>query len=205
MFNITNMATSTRALPASSARLGAPSIGGVAPSWLEARLGDPHVRILDVRTDAPREDASGTRLRSGGNVELRPFAHLGGPPAWKLSRERYPERRGLPSAYREGHIPGAVPLDVRAVLFDEAGDVVSAPELAIAMSGLGVGDGHTIVIVDGARPDAAIAAAWALARYGHEDVHVLEGGFARWVGEGRAVSRAVVRPAPASFTARAPS
>lgn len=47
----------------------------------------------------------------------------------------------------KSHVPGAVALDVRAVLFDEVGDVVSAPEIAMAMSGLGVGDGHTIVIV----------------------------------------------------------
>jgi len=182
-----------------------PGIGGVTPSWLEARLHDAGVRILDVRADAPRDEASGPRLRSAGNVELRPFAHLGGPPGWKMSVERYPARRGLAAAYVQGHIPGAVALDVRAVLFDEAGDVVSAPELAIAMSGLGVGDTHTIVLVDAGRPDAAVAAAWALVRYGHQDVHVLEGGFARWVGEGRAVSREIVQHPPASFTAKVPS
>jgi 3-mercaptopyruvate sulfurtransferase SseA len=199
------MVATSRLVPGPSPRGAAPAIGGVTPSWLESRLAHADLRILDVRADAPRDDASGTRLRSGGNVELRPFAHLGAPPAWKMSRERYPARRGLPPAYVQGHIPGAVALDVRAVLFDEAGDVVSAPELAIAMSGLGVGDGHTIVLVDEGRPDAAVAAAWALARYGHRDVHVLEGGFARWVGEGRAVSREILRHPPASFTARVPS
>jgi 3-mercaptopyruvate sulfurtransferase SseA len=183
-------------------RGGARPIGGVSPTWLEARLGRTDLRILDVRVDAPRDDASGTRLRPVGHVELRPFAHLGGPPGWKMSRERYASPRGLPSRYMHGHIPGAIALDVRAVLFDEAGEVVSAPELAIAMSGLGIGDHHTVVIVDEGRPDAAIAAAWALARYGHDDVHVLEGGFARWAGEGRAVSRTPVRHPPASFTAR---
>ena len=196
------MVATSRLVPDLSSK-PSPKLEAVPPSWLEARLQDAALRVLDVRVDAPRrDDASGTRLRSGAHVELRPFAHLGGPPGWKLSRERYPARRGLPAAYLQGHVPGAVALDVRAVLFDEAGDVVSAPELAIAMSGLGVGDGHTIVIVDESRPEAALAAAWALAKYGHDDVHVLEGGFARWVGEGRAVSRAVVRHAPASFTAR---
>jgi thiosulfate/3-mercaptopyruvate sulfurtransferase len=94
---------------------------------------------------------------------------------------------------------------VRAVLFDHHGNVVSAPELAIAMSTLGVGDDHTIVLVDDGPPDAALAAAWALAKYGHRDVHVLEGGFARWVGEGRPVSREVLRHPGASFTARVSS
>jgi thiosulfate/3-mercaptopyruvate sulfurtransferase len=144
------------------------SIGGVVPAWLEARLGSPSVRILDVRAFAT-------------------------------------SRRGPPAAFAHGHVPGAVPLDVRATLFDDAGDVVSAPELALVMSGLGVGDGHTVVIVDEGWPESGIAAAKALIRYGHPDVHVLEGGFTRWVAEGRPVSRAIVRHPPASFTARVPS
>jgi 3-mercaptopyruvate sulfurtransferase SseA len=62
----------------------------------------------------------------------------------------------------------------------------------MAMSGLGVGDEHTIVLVDEGR-------------YGHADVHVLEGGFARWIGEGRAVSREIIRHSPASYTVKVPS
>ena len=75
----------------------------------------------------------------------------------------------------------------------------------MVMSGLGVGDDHTVVIVDDGCPESANAAARALARYGHRDVHVLEGGFARWVGEGRTTTRAIVRHRAASFTARVPS
>lgn len=118
---------------------------------------------------------------------------------------REPAHRGPSTAYVKSHVPGAVALDVRASLFDEVGDVVSAPEMAMAMSALGIGDGHTIVLVDAFRPDTAAAAVWALARYGHTDVHVLEGGFARWVAEGRAVSREIVRHRPASFTAKVAS
>jgi thiosulfate/3-mercaptopyruvate sulfurtransferase len=58
---------------------------------------------------------------------------------------------------------------------------------------------------DAFRPDTAAAAVWALARYGHTDVHVLEGGLARWVAEGRPVSREIVRHRPASFTAKVSS
>ncbi len=183
------------------------SIGAVVPAWLEPRLGRADLRVLDVRADAPPAEASGTRLRHGGTVELRPFAHLGGPAGWNMARDRHRSSRGRgPSAsYASGHLPGAVALDVRAQLFDDAGEVVSAPEMAMVMSGLGVGDAHTIVLVDDGRPEAALAAAWALVRYGHRDVHVLEGGFTRWIGEGRAVTREVVRHPPASFTAKVPS
>ena len=172
------------------------------PAWLEARLALPSLRILDVRIDAASSDASGPRLRAANNVELRAFAHLGAPAGWKTLRERHPVRPGPSDAFVQGHVPGSVALDVRARLFDDAGDVVSAPELAMVMSGLGVGDEHTVVIVDDGRPESGIAAAWALVRYGHRDVHVLEGGFARWVGEGRPVSREIVRHRAASFTAK---
>jgi 3-mercaptopyruvate sulfurtransferase SseA len=102
-------------------------------------------------------------------------------------------------------IPSVRNLDVRAMLFDAVGDVVSGPELALVMSGLGVGDHDTVVLVDEGRPDAATAAAWALARYGLRDVVVLEGSFARWASEHRPVSREIVRHPPASFTARGSS
>src|SRR5699024_7283483 len=120
---------------------------------LEARLGTSNVRVLDVRVAATPSDARGPRPRSGGNVELRPFAYLGGPTRWHPSRERHPDRRGPSSAYVSSHIPGSVPLDVRAALFDDAGELVSAPELAMVMSALGVGDGHTVVLVDEGRPE----------------------------------------------------
>lgn len=105
-------------------------------------------------------------------------------------------------AFRRRHLPGAVLLDVQAQLFDTGGGVVSAPELAMVMSTLGVGDSHTIVLVDDGPPDAALTAAWALDRYGHHDVYVLDGGITRWVAEGRPVTREVVRHPPASFTAK---
>lgn len=200
------MAARSRAFAASAP---SSSIGGVVPAWLEARLGAPALRVVDVRVDArvdaPSDEGSGARLRAANNVELRPFAHLGGPAGWKTSRRRHPARPGPSAAYVNGHVPGAVALDVRAVLFDDGGDVISAPELAMVMSGLGVSHEHMVVFVDEGRPESALAAAWALARYGHRDVHVLEGGFARWVGEGRRVSREIVRLAPASFTAKVPS
>jgi thiosulfate/3-mercaptopyruvate sulfurtransferase len=160
--------------------------------------------VVDVRTDARElsDEGSGPRLRAASNVELRPFAHLGGPAGWRTSKERYGRRRGASGAFQRGHVPGALALDVRAELFDDAGELVSAPELALVMSGLGVGDGDTVVFVDEGNPAAALVAAWALARYGHFDVHVLEGGFTRWIAEGRKVTKEIVRLVPASFTAR---
>lgn len=110
--------------------------------------------------------------------------------------------RGRGGRASREHVPRAVPLDVRAALFDAYGEVVSAPEIALVMSSLGVGDEHTIVLVDEGPTYLARAAAWALGRYGHHDVHVLAGGHARWAAERRPLSRDVVRHPFASFTAR---
>jgi thiosulfate/3-mercaptopyruvate sulfurtransferase len=172
----------------------------VEPRWLAARLGEPAVRVVDVRADEPARDASGPRLRVARTVDLRTFSP--GVDGWNASRDRHPAQQGAPRVYLGAHVPGAVSLDVRAALFDESGDLVSAPELALAMSALGVGDAHTIVLVDDPPSRAALAAAWALDRYGHPRVRVLDGGFARWLAEGYPVTREVVRHPVASFTAR---
>lgn len=192
-----------RAHSASVAAQGS-SIGTVTPAWLAEHLESPTLRVVDVRADArdlPNE-GSGPRLRAASHVDVGPFAHRGGPAGWKTSKDKYTAGPGPSAAFRRGHIPGALALDVRAELFDDSGQLVSAPELALAMSGLGIGDGDTIVFVDEGRAEAALVGAWALARYGHTDVHVLEGGFMRWTAEGRQVSTAIVRRLPASFTAR---
>jgi thiosulfate/3-mercaptopyruvate sulfurtransferase len=129
-------------------------------------------------------------------------------PTWvdeRMSRSdaslRVLDVRGMKSFVR-GHVPGSVALDVRGALFGPSGAMVSGPELALAMSSLGVGDEHTVVLVDHTPPDAALSAAWALRHYGHTDVHLLEGGFARWSADGRPTSREEVRLPPASFTAK---
>jgi thiosulfate/3-mercaptopyruvate sulfurtransferase len=106
------------------------------------------------------------------------------------------------ASYRAGHVPGAVPLDVRRQLFDGAGNVVSPAELALVMSQLGVDDGDTIVLVDEGPPAQALTAASVLARYGHPDVYLLDGGHTRWAAERRAITRDVPRRPAGSFTAR---
>ena len=107
--------------------------------------------------------------------------------------------------YQRGHVPGAVHAHARSILFDRRGAVLSAGEVALAMSNLGVGDEHTIILVDDGPSDDARAAARALARYGHYDVHVLDGGLGRWLAEGRPLSLTATEYPTASFTAKVTS
>lgn len=174
-------------------------MGAVHPAWLHSRLADPALRVLDVREDRGARD---TGARSGAHLDLRALAHLGGTDGYHPLKDRYPRLAGPPRIFLEGHVPSAIAMDVRAQLFDDVGGPIGAPELAMVMSGLGVGDEHDVVLVDDGPMGAALAAAWMLHRHGHARVHVLFGGHARWLAEGRPLSVEVVKHAPASFTAR---
>ncbi len=147
----------------------------VSTEWLAAHLGDPDVRVVDVR----------------GKVL---------PPGTK---PRYLAKRG---EYDAGHIPGAVFVDWTRDIIDPSDPVpmqVAAPgPFAARMGELGIGDDALVVAYDDYDHIFAGRLAWALRYYGHEAVRVLDGGWARWLAEGRPIS-ADARPLdPAVFTAR---
>ncbi|MEO0402934.1 MAG: 3-mercaptopyruvate sulfurtransferase [Pseudomonadota bacterium] len=92
--------------------------------------------------------------------------------------------------YDAGHIPGARFFDI-----DEISDARSdlphmAPPVEKFMSrmrAMGVGDGHQIVVYDGAGLFSAARVWWLFKLMGHRDVAVLDGGLPKWHAEGRAV------------------
>ena len=93
--------------------------------------------------------------------------------------------------YQQGHLPGAVHLDWHHDLSwtNEHGvrDLLLPPEsFAAVMETVGIGD-HTRVVAY-AETDHSGAARlwWALRFYGHKQVAVLNGGWTKWVAEGRA-------------------
>ncbi|HVH44421.1 MAG TPA: rhodanese-like domain-containing protein [Labilithrix sp.] len=178
--------------------------GQASSRWLAENLGAAWLRILDVRRAAPTLDDRGI-LRLGAEDDDPPrFVELGPRAGW-LRAGSWPKAPHPPDSFLRGHIPGSASLDVAYRLFDDTGTLVCAPELAMAMSELGVGDEHTVVLVDDGPAGAALVAAWALRHYGHADTLVLAGGFPRWVAEQRPVTRELVRHPFASFTARSPS
>lgn len=98
--------------------------------------------------------------------------------------------RNARAEYNTAHIPGAVFFDI-----DEISDQASPyphmlppPEkFASRMKKLGLGDGHRIVVYDGAGIFSAARVWWHFRAMGHEDVYVLDGGFPKWTKEGRPV------------------
>lgn len=92
--------------------------------------------------------------------------------------------------YEAGHIPGARFFDI-----EEISDTRSAlPHMAppsekfiSRMRAMGIGDGHQVVIYDGAGLFSAPRVWWTFRLMGKVDVAVLDGGLPKWKAEGREI------------------
>jgi thiosulfate/3-mercaptopyruvate sulfurtransferase len=97
-------------------------------------------------------------------------------------------QRDARAEYEAGHIPGARFFDL-----DDVTDARSAlphmappPEKFISrMRAMGVGDGHQVVVYDGAGLFSAARVWWLFRLMGKTDVAVLDGGLPKWKAEGR--------------------
>jgi len=153
----------------------------VSTDWLAAHLGEPGVCVVDVR---------GTVLPPG-------------------SKPRYQAKR---ADYEAGHIPGALFVDWTRDIVDESDPVpmqVAKPgPFAAKMTELGIGDQTLVVAYDDYNHIFAGRLAWALRYFGHDAVRILDGGWSRWLAEGRptlaSAPTPTLRPAPPGppFTAR---
>ncbi len=107
--------------------------------------------------------------------------------------------------YQSGHIPGAVYLEQKAV-WDRVNGIpgmLPAPEtVAKALAGAGISDDSSVIIYDGANGLWAARLFWALEYLGHKGVHVLNGGWNRWLQDGGEVQKGAPRVPRGSFTAR---
>lgn len=92
--------------------------------------------------------------------------------------------------YDAAHIPGARYFDIDDVsdARSELPHMAPAPEKFMSrMRALGVGDGHQVVIYDGAGLFSAARVWWLFRLMGQHSVAVLDGGFPKWQAEGRPV------------------
>ena len=109
------------------------------------------------------------------------------------------------AGYLRGHVPGALFLDNNYERNPETGWVDTFPpeRFAASCQALGIGDDTLVVAYDNNMSLHAARFWWTLAYYGHRNVRVLDGGWRRWVSEGRPI--AFDRAAPqggAVFTPR---
>lgn len=133
--------------------------------------------------------------------------HLGAPDLRVLDASWYlpAEGRDGRAEYDTQHIPGARYFDI-----DEISDAKSTlPHMAppiekfiSRMRAMGIGDGHKVVVYDGAGLFSAARVWWLFRLFGKTDVAVLDGGLPKWLAEGREVETEAPLVRDRHFTAR---
>jgi len=145
--------------------------------------------LIDVRALARAARES----RDGELVILDVRWRLSGPP-------------GI-DAYRAGHLPGAVFIDLDRDLAGEPGPLGRHPlpspeDFQAAMRRAGVRADSPVVVYDDADATAAGRAWWCLRYFRHERVRVLNGGLRAWTEAGLPLSAEEPAPEPGDFVAR---
>jgi thiosulfate/3-mercaptopyruvate sulfurtransferase len=160
----------------------------VETDWLAQHLEDPGVRVLECTVNLPPapEQPGGFRVESGR------------------------------AKWAEGHIPGAGFVDLPEELSDRTSTLrfmmPPAAQFADAMGRAGVGDGVRVILYDRAVNMWAARVWWMLRAFGFDDAAVLNGGFKKWMVEGRPLTNDAgarparpftLRPRPALMTDKA--
>ena len=155
--------------------------------------------------------AASAEPRYGTLIATGDLAHYLGDPAFVIVDVRHdlakPERFGE-DAYAQSHVPGAVfahvDRDLSAPTTGRNGrHPLPTPEAASAVFGrLGIDATKQVVVYDQGSGIYASRLWWMLRWLGHENVAVLDGGFAKWTRESRAVERDARVATPAKFVAR---
>lgn len=152
----------------------------VSAEWLAANIGEPSMRVVDIRGYVKTEDLGGGLQRA--------------------------EYLGAADEYAAGHIPGAVFVDWTTDITDPNHEVkaqLAPPDrFSAAMEARGIGNETDVVAVDHTGGHFATRMWWALKAHGHDRVAVLDGGFHRWQALGLPISSETPAPTRAVFTSR---
>ncbi len=98
------------------------------------------------------------------------------------------QNRDARAEYDAGHIPGARFFDIDEISDHRSDLPHMAPPVEKFMSRLramGVGDGHQVVVYDGAGLMSAARVWWLFRLMGQENIAILDGGLPKWNAEGR--------------------
>jgi thiosulfate/3-mercaptopyruvate sulfurtransferase len=97
--------------------------------------------------------------------------------------------------YDTGHVPGSVKVDWHNDLNDPlTRDYVDGQRFAEVLGERGIARDTTVVLYGDKSNWWAAYALWVFSLFGHEDVRLLDGGRAKWVAEGRDLTREVPKP-----------
>ena len=96
-------------------------------------------------------------------------------------------KRDAQAEYAAGHIPGARFFDIDEISDHRSELPHMAPPVEKFMSrmrAMGVGDGHQVVVYDGAGLQSAARVWWLFRLMGQKNIAVLDGGLPKWKAEG---------------------
>jgi thiosulfate/3-mercaptopyruvate sulfurtransferase len=100
--------------------------------------------------------------------------------------------------YEQGHVPGAVFVDVESDLVGPTGPgrhpLPEPATFAARMAALGITDDTEVVAYDDGGGTVAARLWWMLDDLGHRNARVLDGGFAAWVAAGGPVTSQALMP-----------
>ncbi|HVL21102.1 MAG TPA: 3-mercaptopyruvate sulfurtransferase [Amaricoccus sp.] len=133
--------------------------------------------------------------------------HLGAPDLRILDASWHMPGAGRdPKAeFEAAHIPGARFFDVDEISDDQSDLPHMAPPVEKFVSrvrGLGIGDGHRVIVYDSTGLFSAPRVWWLFRLFGKTDVAVLDGGLPKWRAEGRPVEAGTPILRDRHFTAR---
>jgi thiosulfate/3-mercaptopyruvate sulfurtransferase len=104
--------------------------------------------------------------------------------------------------YDQGHIPGAIKIDWVADLNDQVvRDYLDREHFEKLLSAKGIGNDTTVVFYGDKNNWWATYALWVFKLYGHKDARIMNGGRAKWIAEGRDMTKDVPSYAPANYKA----
>lgn len=100
------------------------------------------------------------------------------------------------------HLPGARFLDLPALSTGQATSLPAAEKVVQRMGAIGIGADAQVVLYDDSPHHTAARAWWLLRRFAPNlPVAILDGGLAKWRGEGRPVETGMAVPDPTRFDA----
>ncbi len=109
-----------------------------------------------------------------------------------------------PEPYKDAHIPGAVFWNIFAdLLMPDLGMNLDPTAIEKLLSKSGISH-ETTVIAYGSYPGTGAWIFWILKTFGHDRVHVLNGGHQKWIAEGRPLAAELSNFAPTQYQAKFP-
>ena len=110
-----------------------------------------------------------------------------------------------PSAFQQGHIPGAVALDwFRDLEQHPIRDISSRTKTERILGEAGVTNATTVLLYGDNHNWFAAYAYWLLKYYGHRHARIINGGREKWVNEGGPLTKESAKVIPAAYKAQDP-